>query len=82
MKSTGKKINFVSLYDGTAILDSCIVQNEDIDLVKEGNVISALACPRKPTSQKYNSNVFYLRDVKVVSEKKEKKKDEQELAIA
>ena len=82
VKSTGKKINFVSLYDGTAILDSCIVQNEDIDLVKEGNVISALACPRKPTSQKYNSNVFYLRDVKVVSEKKEKKKDEQELAIA
>jgi DNA polymerase-3 subunit alpha len=74
---SGKKINFVSLYDGTTILDSCIV--DKLDGLKEGMIIKATATKRPTTNPRYENNIFNLSNIEFLSNPEEVEK---EVAIA
>jgi DNA polymerase-3 subunit alpha len=73
----GNKINFVSLYDGTTILDSCIISDKEMAGLKEGQIITAKAYKKKSANQKYTSNVFNLHEIKILENPESAEKEEE-----
>lgn len=61
----GRRISFVSLYDGTVVLDSCIVSNE-VEL-EEGSIIRCKISSYTSYSGKYDNNIYSLDTITVVN---------------
>ena len=61
-----KIMNFISLYDGSDVFESCIIENKDVNKVNEGDIVKCTLSSTPSKSKGYGNFVHYMHNLKKI----------------